>query len=299
VRPLVLLALSPALAGVLQAQASIASDLWRLAAGTLVTPPALAADGTAPMWTAAVVLPPGGPGLMLGAEAVHAPAEVGLNAGLVAFAWRLGGVGTLSATYAKAGLSDIGYTESSPEVIGSIAVDAQTASIGFARRFGPHLVGGAALRWLEGRQSGQVAAQPALDVGARYAPSAHLELGAATQFFDPFFHDAQQAASLSLGARYQSSPFGAWGTPARAVVRYGVTVLRGEDPQQLLTLGLVLANLAVDGGIVREGVGTDAIWRSRMGLGLGVGRYQVTISRDGGVNGFGPTWAFALTALFP
>jgi hypothetical protein len=46
-------------------------------------------------------------------------------------------------------------------------------------------------------------------------------------------------------------------------------------------------------------VGTDAIWRSRMGLGLGVGRYQVTISRDGGVNGFGPTWAFALTALFP
>ena len=297
-RALLLLAMSPAIPAVLRAQASIASDLWRVAAGTLVTPAALDADGTAPVWTAAVVLPPGGPGLMLGAEAVHAPAEIGLNAGIVAFSWRLGGAGTLSATYAWAGLSDIGYTESSPEVVGSVTVDAQTASIGFARKLPGGVVAGAALRWLEGRQSGEAVAQPALDFAARYSPSSHVELGVASQFFDPFFRDAQQAASVSAGASYRTSRFQAWGTPAFATVRYGLTVLRGEDPQHLLTIGLAVANFTLDGGIVHEEVGGGAIWRSRLGLGVSVGRYRVAINRDGGVNDFGATWAFAMTALF-
>ena len=297
-RALLLLALSPAIPATLRAQASIASDLWRVATGTLVTPAALASEGTAPLWTPAVVLAPGGPGLMLGAEAVHAPSEIGLNAGIVAFSWRLGGAGTISATYAWAGLSDIGYTESSPEVVGSIAVDAQTASIGFARRLPGGLVAGAALRWLEGRQSGEAVAQPALDLGARYSPNAHVELGVASQFFDPIFRDAQQAASVSAGASCRSSPFQAWGTPAVATIRYGLTVLRGEGPQHLLTVGLAAANLTLDGGIVHEGIGNDQIWRSRLGLGVSVGRYRVAINRDGGVNGFGPTWAFGMTALF-
>jgi len=297
VRTLLLLLLSPALAGVLRAQASVASDLWRVATETLVTPPALSTDGMAPLWTPAVALAPGGPGVMVGAEAVHAPSEVGLNAGIIALAWRVGTIGTLSATYARAGLSDIGYTESSPEVIGSIAVDAQTASIGFGRQVGTNLVVGAALRWIEGRQSGLVDAQPALDLGFRYAWTSHLEVGAATQFLDPFFRDAQQAASVNVAGRYTSAPFTAWGTPATAVVRYGLTVLRGEDPQHLLTAGVVLGAITIDGGVAREGVGLDAVWRSRLAFGLGVGRYRVAINRDGGVNGFGATWAFGFTAL--
>ncbi len=44
--------------------------------------------------------------------------------------------------------------------------------------------------------------------------------------------------------------------------------------------------------------GKDGPEVSRLGFGVSVGRYRVAINRDGGVNGFGATWAFAMTALF-
>ena len=39
-----------------------------------------------------------------------------------------------------------------------------------------------------------------------------------------------------------------------------------------------------------------ALWRSRLGLALTAGRYRVYLGRDGGVNDFGATYRFGLTA---
>ena len=136
------------------------------------------------------------------------------------------------------------------------------------------------------------------DVGAQYA-SPHLRLGGATRFFDPTLRVAAGAASYSLGAEYCSPGFDAWGSRATFLLRYGVTALRGESAQHLLTAGIALgSSLAVDAGVSGERAGGDAVWRSRLALAVGSGRFRIQIGRDGGVNGFGATYRFGLTAVF-
>lgn len=297
-RPLSLLLLLPFLTGSLQAQASIASDLWRVAAGTHVVPPSLATDGMAPLWTPAVVLPADSHGLRVGVEAVHAPAEIGLNAAAAAVSWRTGTRYTLSVAYARAGLSEIGYTETSPDLIGTVPVDAQTLSLGLGRRFGDRLTAGLAVRVLSGRLADVIQTQPALDAGIILSAGRRIRLGIATQFFDPAFREAQEALTVNSGVEWRSATFDAWGTPASATARYGLTLLSGERAQHLLTAGIASAAFSFDAGAVREDTGPDIVWRSRAGLGLAAGRYRVLIARDGGVHGFGATWRFSLTLGF-
>jgi hypothetical protein len=67
--------------------------------------------------------------------------------------------------------------------------------------------------------------------------------------------------------------------------------------QHLLTVGLGLGGVAeVDVGAAREETAGFQVWRSRFGVSLDVGRYRVYLGRDGGVNGFGATYRFGLTA---
>src|SRR5205085_11047017 len=78
-----------------QAQAAVASDLWRVAQGTLVQPAALSDDGGAALWTPVVALS-GAEKLRVGVEAIHAPSEIGVSGGLLALAVRAGNVGTVN-----------------------------------------------------------------------------------------------------------------------------------------------------------------------------------------------------------
>jgi len=291
-------ALLPLLAGPLKAQASVASDLWRIATGTLVVPAALAEDGTAPLWTPAVVLT-GDAHYRFGVEAVHAPAEVGVSGGILAFTTRTGARTALSLTYARLGLGSVGYTETSPEIVGgALEIYNQTASLGMAYAFSGALTGGVAVRYLSGQLAFATRSQFGVDVGAQLVGSSHLRLGVTTHFFDPGFSSASQAASYSVGAEARTGAFQLWGTRSTALMRYGVTAGHG-DTQQLLSAGLTLGStLFLDGGAARENIATDVVWRSRMSLGVGAGRYTVRIARDGGVNDFGATYRFGLTAVF-
>jgi len=298
VRTLPAAALLPLLAGPLQAQASVASDLWRIAAGTLVVPAALAEDGSAPLWTPAVVLA-GEEHYRFGVEAVHAPAEVGVSGGILAFTARAGTRSAVSLTYARLGIGSVGYTETSPEIVGgSLEIYNQTASLGLAHAFSGALTGGVAVRYLSGQLAFATRSQFGLDVGAQLAGSPHLRLGVTTHFFDPGFSSASQAANYSVGAEVRTGGFQLWGSRSTALMRYGLTAGHG-DTQHLLSAGLTLGtSLYLDGGAARENIATDVVWRSRLSLGIGAGRYTVRIARDGGVNDFGATYRFGLTAVF-
>ena len=292
-------ALLPLLAGPLKAQASVASDLWRVAAGTLVVPAALADEGTAPLWTPAIVLKDQ-ERYRFGVEAVHAPQEIGLSGGIVAFTTRAGAASAISLTYGRLGIASVGYTETSPELVGgSLEIYNQTASLGVAHAFSPALTGGVALRYLSGQLAFATRAQFGLDFGALYLGLPHMRIGATTHFFDPAFSSASQAASYSVGAEYHSSEFALWGVRGTALARWGLTASRGDDTQQLISAGLTIgSSLSLDCGAARERTAADAVWRSRFGLGLGAGPYTVRLARDGGVNDFGATYRFGVTAVF-
>lgn len=132
-------------------QAAVASDLWQVAAGTLVVPAALADDGSAALWTPASALTRSGPSLRVGIEAIHAPSEVGISGGIATLAVRLGGLGTLDAVYGRLGIDGLVRTETSPEDIGDIPVYAEVLSLGLARAITPSLVVGAAVRSIAGQ----------------------------------------------------------------------------------------------------------------------------------------------------
>jgi len=279
-------------------QAAVASDLWRVAAGTLVVPSPLDDDGSAALWTPATALPRPGPSLRVGVEAIHAPSEVGISGGIATLGLRLGGLGTLNAVYGRLGVDGLVRTETSPEGIGGdIPVYAEVASLGFARQITPSLVAGLAVRSVSGQLDVTSRSQLGLDVGIRYSDPARVTVAFATRFFDPTLRQAEQAASYSGAASYQTAPSAMWGTTGVVILRYGATWTHGEGVQHLLSGGLSLGEVAeLDIGAAREVEAGMALWRSRLGLALTAGRYRVYLGRDGGVNDFGATYRFGLTA---
>jgi len=294
---LVLLGTAPRAA----AQAALVSDLWRVAAATLVQPAATADGGAAAFWTPALVLPALRPWLRAGVEMIHTPAELGVNGSTVAISARLSGVGTASVVYGRIGLDNLVRTETSPEALdGPILAYAEAFSLGLARTVGRGLDAGVAVRYLAGRLADRSRTQLAVDVGLLYTGAPHLRIGAATRFWDPRFGAAEEAATYSLGAELASSEFGAWGSTLGLALRYGATATHDEELQHLLTAGMVLGGvLALDLGAARESSGGLPQWSSRGALGIISGHYRVQVGRDGGVNGFGATYRFGLAAEIP
>jgi len=280
-----------------RAQSAITADLWRVAAGTLVGPAALAADGAAPLWTPAFALTGAGPAAQVTVEAIHAPAEAGVGGAIAALSYRPRGPWTLSAIWGRLSIGDLVRTETSPEALGAIAAYTEVMSLGVARTVaGGAVTVGVAARGLFGRLDDRGSARWTADLGAIYA-AGHLRLGAATRFFDPSSASAESGASYSLGAELRTSEGTLWGAPARAAVRYGLGLAHGEQASHLLTAGVVLARLfEFDAGAAREAVAGESVWRSRVGAAVSAGRYRVYLGRDGGVNGFDATYRFGLSA---
>jgi len=279
-------------------QLAIASDLWRLAAGTLVVPPALAEDGSAALWTPAVRVSPSGASLRVAIEAIHAPSEIGVNGGVASLAVRAGAFGTVNVVYGRMGVDGLVRTETSPEAIGGdIAVYNEVLSVGLARAIGSGFTAGIAARALSGRLDILSASQVGLDLGLRYASSSHFSFGVATRFFDPALRASEAAASYSAAVSYRTAESQVWGTTADLRLWYGAGWAHGEGMQHLLSAGLALGGVAeVDVGAAREETAGFQVWRSRFGVSLDVGRYRVYLGRDGGVNGFGATYRFGLAA---
>lgn len=280
------------------AQAALTTDLWRVAAGTLVVPAAIASDGSAALWTPAAALAGGpGPSLRLGVETIHAPADAGVSGAVASAAVRLLGKITLNAVYGRLWLADLVRTETSPETIGSVPVYAEVVSLGVARRpAGSALAVGVAVRALTGRLDYRSETKLVGDVGAEYLGS-HLRLGVATHFFDPTSAARELGATYTGAAEYRSSQQGVWGAPAVVCARYGVTWAHGEGATHLVSAGLALAGaFEFDVGAANERTAGTSVWRSRTGAAVLQGRYRVYVGRDGGVNGFGATYRFGLSA---
>jgi hypothetical protein len=282
----------------LRAQPAVASDLWRLAAGTLVVPPALADDGSAALWTPAVALSGSSAGLRVAVEAIHSPSEIGINGGVATLAVRAGSLATVNVVYGRMGVDGLVRTETSPEPIGGdIAVYNEVLSLGLARAIAPGLTAGIAARALSGRLDIVNASQLGLDLGLRYAGSSHFSFGVATRFFDPLLRASESAASYSAAVCYSTAEGQAWGTTADLRFWYGAGWAHGEGMEHQLSAGLALGGIAeIDVGAAREETAGIEVWRSRLGVALNVGRYRVYLGRDGGVNGFGASYRFGLAA---
>src|SRR5213083_1570672 len=203
------------------AQQATGTTLWRVAATTLVTPPALAVGPAAAMWNPAQT--EDSARLQLALEAIQTPASVDATGLIAAVRIPAGSIGQLGLVYGRVGLSDITQTVDSPDPTGTL-VPVYTFALGatWSRRVGATNVG-ATLAFHQTRLDLARANRWTIDVGASQPVLGdRLRVAAATHFFSSLkTNDPAQDMYAGIEARIWRGPL----SSNRVVVRgrYGIS----------------------------------------------------------------------------
>lgn len=280
------------------AQQATGTTLWRVAATTLATPPALAVGPAAALWNPAQT--EDGARLQVGVEAIQTPSAVDATGLIATVRVPAGSVGQLGLLYGHVGLSDISQTVDSPDPTGAV-IPVYTFVVGatWSRLVGKTGVG-ATLAYHETRLDVNSAARFTLDVGASRAFGGdRLRIAAATHFFSSLqTNDPSQDVFAGIEGRIWSGPL----SSDRVVVRgrYGISFAHGFAADQQFGLGAEFAKtVALDLMLAREGsYGEKRSLRPVGGLRVVVGKYRVTLARDAGVNDLGSAYRVGVDMRF-
>ncbi|HEV8510964.1 MAG TPA: hypothetical protein VGQ48_10995 [Gemmatimonadales bacterium] len=274
----------------LAAQQATGTTLWRVAATTLATPPALALGPAAALWNPAQTRDSAR--LQLAFEAIQTPSSVDATGMIATARIPAGSLGQLGVLYGRVGLSDVTQTMDSPDPTGS-TVPIYTFALGatWSRVIASTSVG-ATLARHETHLDAARAARWTLDVGASRALAGEkIRVAAATHFFSSLKTNdpAQDVYAGIEGMLWRGALSG-----DRAVVRgrYGISFGHGFTADHQLGLGAEVGKtVGFDLMLAREGsYGNGAGWRPVAGLRLAIGKYRITLARDAGVNDLGSAY---------
>ena len=302
-----LLALVPARATTQQATGT---TLWRVAATTLATPPALALGPAAALWNPAQT--EDSARLQLAVEAIQTPAAVDATGLIAAIRVPAGRIGQLGVIYGRVGLSDVTQTVDSPDPTGT-AVPVYTFAFGatWSRVIASTSVG-ATLAFHETRLDLSRADRWTLDVGAsRSLAGDRLRVAAATHFFSSLaMNDPSQDVYAGIEGRLwhgalSGGPGGGGGGGGGGVAvlrgRYGISFGHGFSADHQFGLGAEIAKtIALDLMLAHEGSygSGGGSWRPAAGVCLMIGKYRVTLARDAGVNDLGSAYRVGVDVRF-
>jgi hypothetical protein len=278
----------------LHAQAGAGSDLWRLAAATIPVPAALAAGVVATYWNPAQGASPRG---QIGLDLIQTPAAVGATGLIGAIGAPLARIGSVGFVYARMGLGDLVRTTDSPDPDGTtIPFYTQSAGVTWARAFGTAAVG-AALTYHDTRFDGTRADQWTLDLGVVQSLLANrLQFAAGTRGLRRVGNDPAQDVNFGIAYRVWRGIL--WGTTGGTLVaRYGFTFGHPGGVDHQLGAGLDIgSSVSFDAIVAREESYGNAAWRGAAGVRIAVGRYRLSLARDGGVSDLGSTIRIGLEA---
>ncbi|MFN2571172.1 MAG: hypothetical protein ABR537_06105 [Gemmatimonadales bacterium] len=279
------------------AQQATGTTLWRVAATTLPTPPALAVGPAAALWNPAQAADSAR--VQFAVEAIQTPAAVDATGMIATVRFPAGSIGQLGLIYGRVGLSDIAQTVDSPDPVGT-TVPVYTFAVGttWSRLFGSTTVG-ATLAFHETRLDVERGDRWTMDVGASRALGGdRFRLAAATHFFSSLrVNDPAQDVYAGVEARLWRGAM----SHDRAVIRgrYGISFAHGFTADHQLGLGAEIGpTLAFDVMVAREGSYGDAGWRPVAGLRLAIGKYHITFARDAGVHELGSAYRVGVDARF-
>lgn len=282
------------------AQQATGTTLWRVAATTLATPPALARGPAAALWNPAQT--EDSARLQLAVEAIQTPAAVDATGLIATIRVPAGKIGQLGLVYGRVGLSDVTQTLDSPDPTGS-QIPVYTFAFGgtWSRVLASTSVG-ATLAFHETRLDLARADRWTFDVGAsRSLAGDKLRVAAATHFFSSLvMNDPSQDVYAGIEGRLWQRALS--GDRGRAVLRarYGISFGHGFTADHQFGLGAEIAKtIAFDLMLAREGsYGNGGGWRPVAGLLLTIGKYRVTLARDGGVNDLGSAYRVGVDVRF-
>ncbi len=280
------------------AQQATGTTLWRVAATTLATPPALAVGPAAALWNPAQT--EDGARLQFGVEAIQTPSAVDASGVIATVRVPAGSVGQVGVLFGRVGLSDISQTIDSPDPTGAvIPVYTFAGGVTWSRLVARTSVG-ATLAFHETRLDNSRADRWTMDVGAsRTIGNDRLRLAAATHFFSSLkSNDPSQDVYAGIEGRIWSGPL----SGDRVVVRgrYGISFAHGFAADHQFGAGAEFAKtVALDLMLAREGgYGNGVRWRPVAGLRVAIGKYRITLARDAGVNDLGSAYRVGVDARF-
>jgi len=280
------------------AQQATGTTLWRVAATTLATPPALAVGPAAALWNPAQT--EDGARLQFGVEAIQTPSAVDASGVIATVRVPAGSVGQVGVLFGRMGLSDISQTIDSPDPTGAvIPVYTFAGGVTWSRLVARTSVG-ATLAFHETRLDNSRADRWTMDVGAsRTIGNDRLRLAAATHFFSSLkSNDPSQDVYAGIEGRIWSGPL----SGDRVVVRgrYGISFAHGFAADHQFGAGAEFAKtVALDLMLAREGgYGNSVRWRPVAGLRVAIGKYRITLARDAGVNDLGSAYRVGVDARF-
>jgi hypothetical protein len=281
------------------AQQATGTTLWRVAATTLATPPALAQGAAAAIWNPAQAQDSAR--LQLALEAIQTPSAINATGMIGTIRIPAGRIGHLALIYGRVGLSDIAQTVDSPDPTGS-AVPVYTFAVGgnWSRSLSGTNVG-ATVAFHETRLDDENADRWTLDVGASRAFGGdRFRLAAATHFFSSLTaNDPAQDVFAGIEARIWNGPVSERGDRTVIRARYGISFAHGFTADHQLGLGAELSKIVnIDVLFAHEGGYTGGSWRPVVGLSLAIGKYHIGIARDGGVNDLGSAYRVGVEARF-
>jgi hypothetical protein len=281
------------------AQQATGTTLWRVAATTLATPPALAQGAAAAIWNPAQAQDSAR--LQLALEAIQTPSAINATGMIGTIRIPAGRIGHLALIYGRVGLSDIAQTVDSPDPTGS-AVPVYTFAVGgnWSRSLSGTNVG-ATVAFHETRLDDENADRFTLDVGASRAFGGdRFRLAAATHFFSSLTaNDPAQDVFAGIEARIWNGPVSERGDRTVIRARYGISFAHGFTADHQLGLGAELSKIVnIDVLFAHEGGYTGGSWRPVVGLSLAIGKYHIGIARDGGVNDLGSAYRVGVEARF-
>jgi hypothetical protein len=281
------------------AQQATGTALWRVAATTLATPPALALGPAAALWNPAQT--EDGARLQVGVEAIQTPSAVDATGLIATVRVPAGSLGQVGVLFGRVGLSDISQTIDSPDPTGAtIPVYTFAAGATWSRLIAKTSLG-ATLAFHETRLDMSRVNRWTMDVGASRAfLGERFRVAAATHFFSSLrADDAAQDAYAGIEGRVWSGAF----SGDRVVVRgrYGVSFAHGFPADHQVGVGAEFAEtVALDIMLAHEGSYGEkqTSWRPVAGLRVVIGKYRVTLARDGGVNDLGSAYRVGVDARF-
>ncbi|HKA59407.1 MAG TPA: hypothetical protein VKD28_12395 [Gemmatimonadales bacterium] len=282
----------------IQAQQATGTTLWRVAAATVPTPAALALGPAAALWNPAQRSDSAR--VIVAVEAIQTPAAVDATGIITTVRLPVRKIGELGLIYGRVGLSDISQTSDSPDPSGT-SIPVYTFAVGgtWSRRVAGTDMG-ATVAFHETRLDTQRGDRVTFDVGASRAFSGDLlRIAAATHFFSSLsVDDPSQDIFGGVEVRvWQGQVSG-----ERAVMRgrYGIAFAHGFTADHQLGIGFEFAkSFNFDFMVAHEGsYGSESGWRPVAGARIVIGKYNLTLARDGGVNDIGAAYRVGIDARF-
>jgi len=282
-----------------RAQQATGTTLWRVAATTLATPPALAQGAAAALWNPAQT--EDSARVQLAFEAIQTPSAIDATGVIATMRLPAGKIGHVGIIYGRVGLSDITQTIDSPDPTGS-GVPVYTFAFGanWSRQLGGTNVG-ATLAFHETRLDVSSSNRWTLDLGASRALGGdRFRIAAATHFFSSLtLNEPAQDIYAGLEARLWNGPASDRGDRVVVRGRYGISFAHGFAADHQLGIGAEFSQtVTFDLLFAREGGYSGGSWRPVAGLGLAIGKYRVAIARDAGVNDLGSAYRVGVEVRF-